>query len=412
MVYWASGTTFTKLGIGAANYIMTSSGTAPQWSASIGPAQGGTGITSYAVGDLIYASGTTTLSKLADVATGNALISGGVGVAPSWGKIGLTTHVSGTLGTGNGGTGLTSFTSGGVVYASSTSALTTGSALYFSGTNLGIGEVNPTSKLEVAGTGANNAGARATYEGTIKIDEAGSFSLQTTGGIEFKGSVYGAGYGSKIFSTDSGAMLFGYRQNSADWTETMRLDGGHLWVGSSSNINNGRLEVLAFSSQQAIVAKVQTDANSLFQGFNSSGTVVFQATGGGAVYATGSIQFPSVYSTTSGSAANVFVDSAGSLYRSTSSLKYKKNVEDAIHGLNEVMKLRPVTYKGIGKKDKDTTFGGLIAEEVDAIGLTEFVQYSDDGTPDALAYGNMVSLLIKAIQELNNKFDAYVASHP
>jgi hypothetical protein len=68
---------------------------------------GGTGQTSYAVGDLLYANTTTTLAKLADVATGNALISGGVGVAPSYGKIGLTTHISGTLAVGNGGTGIT-----------------------------------------------------------------------------------------------------------------------------------------------------------------------------------------------------------------------------------------------------------------------------------------------------------------
>lgn len=65
---------------------------------------GGTGQTSYAIGDLLYANTTTTLAKLADVATGNALISGGIGVAPSYGKIGLTTHVSGTLPVANGGT--------------------------------------------------------------------------------------------------------------------------------------------------------------------------------------------------------------------------------------------------------------------------------------------------------------------
>ena len=51
-------------------------------------ANGGTNITSYAVGDIIYASTTGVLSKLADVATGNALISGGVSTAPSYGKIG------------------------------------------------------------------------------------------------------------------------------------------------------------------------------------------------------------------------------------------------------------------------------------------------------------------------------------
>lgn len=46
--------------------------------------KGGTGLSSYAVGDLIYASAPTTLSRLADVAVGQLLSSGGVGVAPSW----------------------------------------------------------------------------------------------------------------------------------------------------------------------------------------------------------------------------------------------------------------------------------------------------------------------------------------
>jgi hypothetical protein len=71
---------------------------------TITAAKGGTGQTVYAVGDLLYADTTTTLAKLADVATGNAVISGGVGVAPSYGKIGLTTHVSGILPVANGGT--------------------------------------------------------------------------------------------------------------------------------------------------------------------------------------------------------------------------------------------------------------------------------------------------------------------
>jgi hypothetical protein len=75
---------------------------------TITAAKGGTGQTSYAVGDLLYADTTTTLAKLADVATGNALISGGVSTVPSWGKIGLTTHVSGVLPVANGGTNASS----------------------------------------------------------------------------------------------------------------------------------------------------------------------------------------------------------------------------------------------------------------------------------------------------------------
>lgn len=45
---------------------------------------GGTGITGYAVGDLLYADTTTTLAKLAAVATGKVLVSQGVGTAPAW----------------------------------------------------------------------------------------------------------------------------------------------------------------------------------------------------------------------------------------------------------------------------------------------------------------------------------------
>jgi hypothetical protein len=64
---------------------------------AIGPTFGGTGQTSVTTGDLLYGSASNTWGKLAGVATGNALISGGVTTAPSWGKIGLATHVSGNL---------------------------------------------------------------------------------------------------------------------------------------------------------------------------------------------------------------------------------------------------------------------------------------------------------------------------
>lgn len=91
--------------------------------AAVTAAQGGTGQTSYTIGDTLYASGATALSKLAAVSTGNALISGGVATAPAWGKIGLTTHVSGTLGVTNGGTGFAAYTTGDLLYANSGTTL-------------------------------------------------------------------------------------------------------------------------------------------------------------------------------------------------------------------------------------------------------------------------------------------------
>jgi hypothetical protein len=75
--------------------------------ATVAANKGGTGQTAYTVGDILYASGAAALSKLAGVAVGNVLRAGGVGAAPSWGKVVLTTDVSGALPIVNGGTGAT-----------------------------------------------------------------------------------------------------------------------------------------------------------------------------------------------------------------------------------------------------------------------------------------------------------------
>lgn len=120
----------------AGKFLQSGSSAAPSWSTATFPiSSGGAGtvlrsdgtnwLTSsftipntFTTGDILYASATNVLTALPDVATGNALISGGVTTAPAWGKIGLTTHVSGTLGVGNGGTGTaTAFTSTAVIFA-------------------------------------------------------------------------------------------------------------------------------------------------------------------------------------------------------------------------------------------------------------------------------------------------------
>lgn len=143
--------------------------------------KGGTGLASYAVGDLLYASAATTLSKLAGVATGNALISGGVTTAPLWGKIGLTTHISGTLGVTNGGTGTaTQFTAGSVVFAGASGVYTQDNANLFwddSSNRLGIGTVGPSQKLEVVGNIFVNTATANLY---LKDTSTGWQSAATT----------------------------------------------------------------------------------------------------------------------------------------------------------------------------------------------------------------------------------------
>ena len=141
----------------------------------------------------------------------------------------------------------------------------------------------------------------------------------------------------------------------------------------------------------------------------------FQTTADGAssptermrITSVGQFIMPGVYTDTTSDSANINVRADGLHRRNTSSLRYKNTVNDATHGLTELLALRPVTYKG--NNDGDTVFGGLIAEEVHDAGLTEFVYYDSENRPDALRYPHMVSLCIKAIQELSEKIAALEA---
>lgn len=148
-------------------------GTAANVTGVVAAANGGTGQSSYAVGDLVYASGTTTISKLADVATGNALISGGVGVAPSYGKIGLTTHVSGTLPVANGGTGQTTYTDGQLLIGNTTGNTLTKATLT---AGSGISVTNGAGSITIAATGG---GGTVT---AVSVVSANGFAGTSSGG--------------------------------------------------------------------------------------------------------------------------------------------------------------------------------------------------------------------------------------
>ena len=144
---------------------------------------GGTGQTSYTTGDLLFASSSTTLSKLEDVATGNALISGGVGVAPFYDKIGLTTHVSGTLAPLNGGTGITSLGTGVATWLGTpTSANLAAAVTDETGSGALVFGTAPTiSDLTVTGTGGN------VYSGTYNptLTNTTNIAASTTGACQY-----------------------------------------------------------------------------------------------------------------------------------------------------------------------------------------------------------------------------------
>lgn len=105
--------TVAGLALGGAGTMLRSDAALPNWSVTTWP-------NSAVTGDIIYASATNAYGNLAGVATGNALLSGGVGVAPVWGDLDLTTTVTGILPVINGGTGLNTITLGRIIIGNGT----------------------------------------------------------------------------------------------------------------------------------------------------------------------------------------------------------------------------------------------------------------------------------------------------
>jgi hypothetical protein len=172
-----------------------------------------------------------------------------------------------------------------------------------------------------------------------------------------------------------------------------------LTINADGTVGIGRSPV----STQALnlAADGTTSANFALVMYDSAGTSLWTYRADGYTAANGAkTESPAGTGATTASAANLYMASSGGnsqMLRSTSSLRYKHNIQDATFGLADVLKLRPVTFQG--NNDGDRVFAGFIAEEIHDQGLTCFVQYLEDGRPDGLSYGNLTSLLAKAIQD-------------
>ncbi|MBL0236776.1 MAG: hypothetical protein IPQ02_09240 [Saprospiraceae bacterium] len=139
--------------------------------AAVTAPQGGTGITSYVIGDILYANSSTSLSRLADIATGNVLLSGGVSTAPSYGKVGLTTHISGVLPITNGGTNSSTALNNNRIIVSTGGSIVEAAALTNGQLLIGSTGAAPVAATLTAGTGIaiTNAAGSITIASSISV---------------------------------------------------------------------------------------------------------------------------------------------------------------------------------------------------------------------------------------------------
>ena len=117
----------------------------------------------------------------------------------------------------------------------------------------------------------------------------------------------------------------------------------------------------------------------------------------------GKLTVPGVYSFTTADAANVRVTAAGDIIRSTSSVKYKTDIEtlDDKYADN-LLACRPVWFRSLSKIDNPSWgYWGFIAEEVAQIDprLVSFKE-EEDGTlePEGVQYDRFVPHLLNLVK--------------
>jgi hypothetical protein len=196
--------------------------------------------------------------------------------------------------------------------------------------------------------------------------------------------------------------------DSANGFQTVHVDGdvGNATFTSSSVTNavlvnstaaNGSYLHVARSgtgsiivgNAEAVDAALGTNNDGIVKG--STANLYLEAAG------TDGLRSMTAYNNTDAGAANVVILSDGSIQRSTSSARYKTNIE-RLTDWRFLLGLEPVTFTSVtapnGKR-----YGGLIAENVAAV-APEYAVVNAKGEPDEVAYGHLVAPIIAALQDL------------
>jgi hypothetical protein len=334
---------------------------------------GGTGQTSYAVGDLIYADTTTSLAKLADVAVGNALISGGVGSAPSYGKIGLATHVSGTLPVANGGTGVTSSTGTGSVVLSDSPTLTT-----------------PALGTPSALVGTNITGTATAFTAS-----------NVTTNANLTGDVTSVGNATSIAA---GVIVNADINASAGIVDTKLAT-----ISTASKVSNSATTATNANTANAIVAR---DASGNFTAGTITAALTGNASGSAATFTSTSqnSQFNSVGVGTAASGTAGEIRATNNITAYYSDDRFKTNLGNIPDALAKVLTLNGFYYEA---NELAQSFGyekilevGVSAQQVQAVQPEVVAPAPIDENYLTVRYERLVPLLIEAIKELNAKVTA------
>ena len=270
-------------------------------------------------------------------------------------------------------------------YTSSASGVNVNPAMYITGGNqIGLGNGTPTTTLDVSGTGRFTGAVTlgtdfaqllpltaANYQQLIGCYYNGTniIATNTTGSR----SVYNVG--GFTFNTFSGATIGGIVTD----TERFQIqNSGNIYMSTTPQLFVGTTLGLG---GRIVVQNNNTTGIDLFDGTNNNDMMLFF---NASVVLVGSI---------------TLIGGVSTSYNTTSDYRLKEDLKE-VNGLDKILSMKIYNYKW---KDNNLRMEGVLAHE-----LAEIVPYAVTGEKDAknmqgVDYSKLVPILIKSIQELNEK---------
>jgi len=234
--------------------------------------------------------------------------------------------------------------------------------------NVTAGSING---LNITGGTLATAGLRhveISGTSTLYFDESNNFTGKVTGlGTANGAALELSGPGSGLVSIwSSGVVMYG--------------GGGSIAALSSNGFGVGGNKLYTFDNQNIEAG------GSLISGGTITRT---QLAGGGTTGAS--------------------ITSGGNLVRTSSSERYKADIENAEFSLEAVLQLQPKTFRLKEEVEEDPenalVYPGFIAEDIAGTDLDVFVNYENlpDGTrrPDGVRYGELTAALVSAMKQQN-----------
>ena len=252
-------------------------------------------------------------------------------------------------------------------------------------------------------------GIKVTDKGEILVTDGGKITVESPDDLASPGEI----------AVRDGGNFIAYRPDGSVGVLIGGLNAGasHTYQGivvkgsTSDTVNMFNAYVASdgtrFLSAYVDSLVVSTDGSSLIRSTHATNPLTLMSNDSG-IWLRSSEGKVWIEHTTTSDGANVNITEAGLIRRSTSSKKYKQDIEELDIDVEDVLKLTPKTWRDkleVSHDDEcESRYVGFIAEDLHENGLGQFVVYSDeDGTPDAISYDRLTAALVPVIKDQHEK---------